>query len=73
MPENEPIDLKELQGKEITVSLKGGRKIRGTLSEFDDYMNLLLKDVVEIKNGEETERKHQFMVVKGGNTRTILL
>ncbi len=71
MTENSPVNLAELLDKQITVCLKGGRELKGTLSEFDDYMNLVLKNVEEIEEGETT-REHQIVVVKGGNTRTII-
>lgn len=71
MTENNTVNLEELLGKQITVHLKGGEELKGTLSEFDDYMNLVLKNVEEI-GGEGRTRKHQIVVVKGGNTRTII-
>lgn len=71
MIEDNTVDLKELLDKQITVRLKGGRELKGTLSEFDEYMNLVLKNVEEIERGETT-RKHQIVVVKGGNTKTIV-
>lgn len=71
MIEDNTVELKELLDKQITVRLKGGRELKGTLSEFDEYMNLVLKNVEEIERGETT-RKHQIVVVKGGNTKTIV-
>lgn len=70
MAENEPIDLEELLNREVVVRLKGGRKLRGTITECDDYMNLVLKNAEEYK-GEESWKEHELVVVKGGNIRSI--
>lgn len=64
------VDLENLVDEEITVNLKGGQKLEGQLQKIDDYMNLVLKNVVEKDRDGET-REHDIVVVKGGNARTI--
>ncbi len=64
------VDLENLLEEQITVNLKGGRKLEGELQKIDDYMNLVLKNVVEEDRDGET-REHDIVVVKGGNARTI--
>lgn len=70
MKNKEAVDLNELLDKKITVHLKGGQKLRGTLTKYDDYMNLVLKNVEEYEKNTPTD-KHELIVVKGGNARAI--
>lgn len=70
MADESPVDLKESLNEEITAHLKGNQKLKGILLEYDDYMNLVLKKAEEYRDGELT-RKHELVVVKGGNIRTI--
>jgi len=71
MAENNPINLQDLVEEKITVNLKGGRKLEGTLKKVDDYMNLVLKNVEE-ENRDGERKEHEIVVVKGGNARTIV-
>ncbi|HEX2407994.1 MAG TPA: LSM domain-containing protein, partial [Nitrososphaeraceae archaeon] len=43
--------LDESFGKIVLIKLKGGKVIRGILHGFDQHMNLLLDDSVEIVEG----------------------
>lgn len=70
MSDTKWVDLEELLDEEITVQLKGGRKFQGTLTQFDDYMNLALKNAKEYKQGEPAG-EHEIVVIKGGNLQTI--
>ncbi|KXA91617.1 hypothetical protein AKJ57_00595 [candidate division MSBL1 archaeon SCGC-AAA259A05] len=72
MTEDKPISLEELLDKEITVQPKGKQKLRGTLTKFDDYMNLVLKNVKEYKD-EELVKEYELVVVKGGNIQSITI
>ncbi len=40
--------LDESLGKVVLIKLKGGKVIRGSLHGFDQHMNLLLEDSVEL-------------------------
>lgn len=70
MTNESPVDLKESLNEEITVHLKGNQKLKGTLLEWDKYMNLVLKKVEEYQ-GEKLVKKYELAVVKGGNVRKI--
>lgn len=70
MTNESPVDLKESLNEEITVHLKGNQKLKGTLLEWDKYMNLVLKKVGEYQ-GEKLVKKYELAVVKGGNVRKI--
>jgi small nuclear ribonucleoprotein len=37
-------------GKIVIVKLRGGKSIRGRLHDFDQYMNLVIQDAVELLN-----------------------
>jgi small nuclear ribonucleoprotein len=46
--------LDESLGKVVLIKLKGGKVIRGNLHGFDQHMNLLLEDSVEILDGSNS-------------------
>jgi len=70
MEKSPPVDMGELLNKRVTVQVKSERTLKGTLKQYDDYMNLLLEDVEECE-GEEVVARHKLMLVKGGNVRAI--
>lgn len=51
----------------VMVELRSGRGFHGTLDGYDvPHMNLVLKNVEEILNGE-TSLKHSTVIVRGDN------
>lgn len=70
MTNEDTINLENLIDEEITVHLKGGRTLKGSLEKVDDYMNLVLKNVEEEKE-DGSVKEYEVVVVKGGNARTI--
>jgi small nuclear ribonucleoprotein (snRNP)-like protein len=70
MEEQKPIDLEKLLNKKVLVRVKDGRRLKGLLAQYDEYMNLLLENVEEY-SGEEVVGRHKLMVVKGGNVQAI--
>jgi small nuclear ribonucleoprotein (snRNP)-like protein len=52
----------------VTVTSKDGRKFRGKLVGYDDYMNLLLENA-----RDEHEGLHKLLILKGGNVSDISL
>jgi len=70
MEELKSSDLKKLLNTRIIVQVKNGRRLRGLLTQYDEYMNLLLEDVEEYSNDEPAGR-HKLIIVKGGNVQTI--
>jgi small nuclear ribonucleoprotein (snRNP)-like protein len=70
MKESSLVNLEELLNTKVTVQVKGRRKLRGTLTKYDDYMNLLLENVEELE-GEEVTARHKVILVKGGNIQSI--
>lgn len=62
--------LDESYGKIVLIKLKGGKVIRGTLHGFDQHMNLLLENSVEIfEDGKSNELGT--IVVRGDNVVMI--
>jgi len=64
------IDLQKLLNTRITVHVRDGRKLNGTLTQYDEYMNMILEDVDEIV-GDKPTNKYKLLVVKGGNVQAI--
>ena len=52
--------------KSVIVSVKGNREYRGILDGYDQHMNLVLKKVEEIINGE-SKGVYEIMVLRGDN------
>lgn len=70
MEERKPINLETLLNKRIAVRVKDGRRLKGLLTQYDEYMNLLLEDVEEY-SGDKIVARHKLMVVKGGNVQAL--
>jgi small nuclear ribonucleoprotein len=68
--EEQPIDLEKLLNTMVKVRVRDGRRLEGLLTQYDEYMNLLLENVEEY-SGEEIVGRHKLMVVKGGNIQAI--
>ncbi len=52
--------------KSVIVSVKGNREYRGILDGYDQHMNLVLKKVEELINGE-SKGVYEIMVLRGDN------
>jgi small nuclear ribonucleoprotein len=70
MEEPKPLDLEKFLNKRITVHVRNGRKLRGNLTQYDDYMNLLLEDAEEY-SGDEIINRYKLIFIKGGNVQAI--
>jgi small nuclear ribonucleoprotein len=73
MEENEKpaaLDLQKLLNTKIVVHVRDGRKLNGTLTQYDEYMNMLLEDVDETM-GDKPANKYKILIVKGGNIQAI--
>ncbi len=62
--------LKENIGKNIVIKLKGDKVVKGILEKFDQHMNLLLEDSVEILE-ESKSNDLGTIVVRGDNVVII--
>ena len=41
-------NLEGCVGKTVIIKLRGGKSVRGKLLDFDQYMNLVIRDAVEL-------------------------
>ncbi|HEQ79338.1 MAG TPA: RNA-binding protein [Euryarchaeota archaeon] len=67
-----PHPVKLLEGhldKKIELVLKDGRKLKGTLKGFDDYMNMVLEETEE--QTESSQRRIGTIILRGNNVVTI--
>ena len=61
--------IDESLGKVVLIKLKGGKVIRGNLHGFDQHMNLLLQDSVELLDDKSNDLGT--IVVRGDNVVII--
>ena len=67
-----PLDLLEKSvNQKLLLLLKDGRNIEGKLLGFDEYMNLVLDEVEELK--EENKRRLGKIILRGSNVVSISL
>lgn len=57
--------LEETLNKKVALLLKDNRTLEGTLSGYDEYMNLVLSEVEEL--AQEVTRKLGVVIVRGSN------
>ena len=57
--------------KRISLLLKDGRILEGKLSGYDEYMNMVLEDTVEIPSDGGAERRLGCVVLRGNNVVSI--
>jgi small nuclear ribonucleoprotein len=56
--------LNQSLNKKVLVSLRGGKEWLGTLEGYDQYMNLILRNAEERKEGE-IMKKSEFLLLRG--------
>jgi len=64
------MNLQKLLNTRVVVHARDGRKFHGLLTQFDEYMNLLMEDVEE-RVEEKPVNKYKLLIVKGGNVQAI--
>ncbi len=65
-----PLEILERSlNKKINLLLKDGRQLTGTLTGFDDYMNMVLNDTEESYN--EEKKRLGMVVLRGNNVVSI--
>jgi small nuclear ribonucleoprotein len=63
-------EVEKLLNEVVTVSAKDGRKFKGKLTQYDEYMNLLLEDAEE-QLAEGKTKKLGLVLLKGGNISAV--
>lgn len=67
MPDNKPLSvLNRNIGNHVIVELRYDKEYRGTLEGYDPHLNLVMKDVKEFIDGEQT-RTIKKALVRGDN------
>lgn len=61
--------LEKTLNRKLSLLLKDGRILEGTLIGFDDYMNMVLEDTEELK--EDNQRRLGTVVLRGNNIISI--
>ena len=61
--------LEKTLNRKLSLLLKDGRILEGTLVGFDDYMNMVLEDTEELK--EDDQRRLGTVVLRGNNIISI--
>mmetsp|Transcript_12507 Transcript_12507/g.15523 ORF Transcript_12507/g.15523 Transcript_12507/m.15523 type:complete len:84 (+) Transcript_12507:215-466(+) len=61
-------------GSRIWVIMKGDKELVGTLTGFDDFVNMVMEDVVEYEMTPEGKRKNKLdQILLNGNNICILV
>ncbi|EAL66011.1 LSM domain-containing protein [Dictyostelium discoideum AX4] len=63
-------DLTKLLDKKLAIKLNGNRTVHGILRGFDTFMNIALKDTVEVVS--PTEKYEIGMVIIRGNSILLM-
>ena len=67
-----PLDVLEKSiNQKLTLLLKDGRVVEGSLTGYDEYMNMVLDDVEE--TNDETKRRLGTIILRGNNVVSISL
>ena len=65
-----PLDvLEKTINQKLSLLLKDGRLIEGTLTGYDEYMNMVLNDVEETH--DDTKRRLGTIILRGNNVVSI--
>jgi small nuclear ribonucleoprotein len=65
-----PLDvLEKTINQKLSLLLKDGRLIEGTLTGYDEYMNMVLTEVEETH--DETKRRLGTIILRGNNVVSI--
>jgi small nuclear ribonucleoprotein (snRNP)-like protein len=70
-----PLELiDECIGSKLWIIMKGDKEIVGTLRGFDDFVNMVLEDVVEYENTPNGVKEiHQDMILLNGNNVCLMV
>ena len=59
-------DLKKYMGKMVGIKLNNNRQVRGMLAGYDQFMNLVLDEAVQVVSSSE-QRKLGQLVIRGNS------
>ena len=61
--------LEKSMKKRISIILKDGRSLEGTLTGFDDYMNMVLEDTEE--DSSDGKKRLGTIILRGNNVVSL--
>lgn len=64
-------DLKRFMDRKLVLYLNGKRTVRGLLRGYDQFMNLVLEDAVEIVNANYEKKIPGMLVVRGNSVENF--
>jgi|EP00775_Hariotina_reticulata_P005956 small nuclear ribonucleoprotein G len=67
MPKVQPPELKKFMDKKLSVTLNANRHVTGTLRGFDQFMNVVLDQTVDMKSKTDIG----MVVIRGNSIVTI--
>nr|AFK45258.1 unknown [Medicago truncatula] len=65
----QPPDLKKYMDKQLQIKLNANRMIVGTLRGFDQFMNLVVDNTVEVNGNEKNDIG--MVVIRGNSVVTV--
>ncbi|KAL3338248.1 hypothetical protein AABB24_030409, partial [Solanum stoloniferum] len=65
----QPPDLKKYMDKQLQIKLNANRQVVGTLRGFDQFMNLVIDNTVEVNGNDKNEIG--MVVIRGNSVVTI--
>ncbi|XP_022766094.1 probable small nuclear ribonucleoprotein G [Durio zibethinus] len=65
----QPPDLKKYMDKKLQIKLNANRMVVGTLRGFDQFMNLVVDNTVEVNGNEKTDIG--MVVIRGNSVVTV--
>ncbi|KAE8718972.1 putative small nuclear ribonucleoprotein G [Hibiscus syriacus] len=65
----QPPDLKKYMDKQLQIKLNANRMVVGTLRGFDQFMNLVVDNTVEVNGNEKTDIG--MVVIRGNSVVTV--
>ena len=65
----QPPDLKKYMDKKLQIKLNANRLVIGTLRGFDQFMNLVVDNTVEVNGNEKTDIG--MVVIRGNSVVTV--
>ncbi|KAA8499177.1 putative small nuclear ribonucleoprotein G [Porphyridium purpureum] len=60
-------EMKRLMNRQLHVSLNGQREVRGTLRGYDQFMNIVLDDAVQVHRGDADDTPLGTVVIRGSS------
>jgi small nuclear ribonucleoprotein G len=65
----QPPDLKKYMDKKLQIKLNANRMVTGTLRGFDQFMNLVVDNTVEVNGNDKTDIG--MVVIRGNSIVTV--